>query len=90
MQCLMYLLMAGESQESFPLLVLSYVIFLLVSANIGIKKVFGGLGSLASYQIFIPAYSLTVIQIFISKQVPKLLAIFNLLNTIELFLFLKD
>ena len=69
---------------------LSYVISLLVSANIGIKEVFGGLGSLASYQIFIPAYSLTVIQIFISKQVPKLLAIFNLLNTIELFLFLKD
>lgn len=69
---------------------LSYVISLLVSANIGIKKVFDGLGSLASYQIFIPAYSLTVIQIFISKQVPKLLAIFNLLNTIELFLFLKD
>lgn len=78
-----------NSQESFPLLVLSYVISLLVSANIGIK-VFGGLGSLASYQIFIPAYSLTVIQIFISKQVPKLLAIFNLLNTIELFSFLKD
>ena len=69
---------------------LSYVISLLVSANIGIKKVFCGLGSVASYQIFIPAYSLTVIQIFISKQVPKLLAIFNLLNTIELFLFLKD
>ena len=69
---------------------LSYVISLLVSANIGIKKVFGGLGNLASYQIFIPAYSLTVIQIFISKQVPKLLAIFNLLNTIELFSFLKD
>ena len=79
-----------NSQESFPLLVLSYVISLLVSANIGIKKVFGGLGSLASYQIFIPAYSLTVIQIFINKQVPKLLAIFDLLNTIELFLFLKD
>ena len=38
-----------NSQESFPLLVLSYVISLLVSANIGIKKVFGGLGSLASY-----------------------------------------
>ena len=69
---------------------LSYVISLLVSANIEIKKVFGDLGSLASYQIFIPAYSLTVIQIFISKQVPKLLAIFDLLNTIELFLFLKD
>lgn len=69
---------------------LSYVISLLVSANIGIKKVFDGLGSLASYQIFIPAYSLTVIQIFINKQVPKLLAIFDLLNTIELFLFLKD
>ena len=79
-----------NSQESFPLLVLSYVISLLVSTNIGIKKVFGGLGSLPSYQIFIPAYSLTVIQIFISKQVPKLLAIFDLLNTIELFLFLKD